>query len=410
MGSFNTTCAITNTPIMEGDAARVFFLVMDAYAMNRKCAFFNHSQMGSSCYPYDHFKVIGYPMKGVYADYNRYEFDDNLEALNLKIINKIYVPNKVEEGKTLDDYNSHHDYMNIDELTCMQELQDMEHSGALRVKTWAGASAIVKMAIHESVYQMMIGGTWTKGWGDNAVSYTHASKVADAVKRYGAAANPEDALSERGKMRVEMIRAKIGEEIDGKTFTKEDAEAQVKFYIDMNSHDISTGSNDEFLIETHPKSDMADAEEDTLVGQIACAYYGARMASTWMQCNNYQFKPAVLGGQDYEMMPHANRLRELADVVEKLQREDEESVPLELRRTTAKVLKLTALKERFDSWYDESDDEYKDYLSAVRDLLDGTLKPSDAFYVVGDGSTFDKFVEGYTVLRDVEKGDVINIE
>ncbi|SOK59186.1 hypothetical protein [Yersinia phage fHe-Yen9-03] len=34
MGSFNTTCAVSNTPIREGDKVRLFFLLSHKFSYN----------------------------------------------------------------------------------------------------------------------------------------------------------------------------------------------------------------------------------------------------------------------------------------------------------------------------------------------------------------------------------------
>ena len=49
---------------------------------------------------------------------------------------------------------------------------------------------------------------------------------------------------------------------------------------------------------------------------IAEAYVGAKWCARWMQANNYEFGPAITSGQDYDTSSHAERLRELADIIE----------------------------------------------------------------------------------------------
>lgn len=157
MGSFNNTCAISKAPITCGDEVRLFFLV----GVEEKHKHYSRSApfQGCGCYPWDNFKILGLPVKATYEDYNNYAIlNKDEETWIVDIIKNIYKPNRVEKGKTLEDYNEYHDYMNaeVEELD-IQKILDMRHSGALRTKHYLGTGFINTMAVHESVFQVMLG-------------------------------------------------------------------------------------------------------------------------------------------------------------------------------------------------------------------------------------------------------------
>ncbi|WZW26901.1 hypothetical protein [Vibrio phage TCU_VP02_YC] len=421
MGSFNTTCAITRTPIQEGGLARVFFLEMDAFATNYygRQGLFKNIMMGCGCYPWDNFKIIGYPLLGKYADYNNYEFEDaDMANMTLAAINKRYVPNRVAEGKTLEDYNEYHDYMEIDEISDMSQLQDMEHSGSLRVKGAHGnVTAVVKMAMHEEVYQMMLEGNVTEGWGDDAKTYSFADDLKRLTDKYSGSVSGFDALTEKQQKRMIDMRDELYAKADageinertGEPYTREEADKSFNQMVEWLAEDRFELGDEraEWFAHSSHYRDMADLKDNQeLVHKLAEAVVGAKWCARWMMCNNYEFAPVMTCGQDYDTASHASRLRKLADIIEskKNKYHYEEHVELDVVRSERVELSLSNLKERFADWYDEDEQEYQDLLSAIE-----SVKEQSSF-VYGDGSIFDKFVEEYDVLRDVEENTQIHFK
>ncbi|AFC21816.1 hypothetical protein GAP32_366 [Cronobacter phage vB_CsaM_GAP32] len=158
MGSFNTTCAVSHSPIREGDKVRLFFLASqpNTYKFDPLRDSLNK---GCQCYAWDDFKVIGgISLEAKYSDYNNYEFDeDSIYARYIRwIIRTNYSMNVPEEGK---EYNEYHDHMNVPvkDLT-WEQIFDMQHSGRLFLKGYGSGplSFVGIMAIHESVYQIML--------------------------------------------------------------------------------------------------------------------------------------------------------------------------------------------------------------------------------------------------------------
>ncbi|CAM0061395.1 hypothetical protein VPHD527_0325 [Vibrio phage D527] len=423
MGSFNTTCAITRTPIQEGALARVFFLEMDAWELNNsyRNGLIGNIMTGCGCYPWDNFKILGLPLLGKYDDYNRYVFQDSAtEQLTLDAIRERYLPNKIAEGKTMEDYNSCHDYMEISNISDMHELQDMEHSSALRIKSVHGyPTHVVKMAIHEEVYQMMLEGTMREGWGEDAKTYTFADEVQACLKQHTNVATGWDSLTEEQKDYINAVRdgmyakADAGEinERTEKPYTREATDMRVERLIESFAEGLDLGLRErtEWFARIDLRQMFRDVGEDEEATDaellaLAEAYIGAKWCARWMQCHNYEFGPAMTCGQDYDTSSHSSRLRKLADIIESKKSEYhyEEAVEVKTIRSVRSELSIAEIKRRFTEWYDESDTEYKDMIAIV-DKSVGSL------YVVGDESDFDKFSETYGVIRDFEAGDEIYI-
>lgn len=411
MGSFNTVCAITRTPIQEGGLARVFFLEMDAFEMNYRAreGRFGNIMVGSQCYPWDNFTVLGYPMVGKYDDYNRYTFGDTeLADATLAAINSRYIVNRVAEGKTLDDYNSYHDYMEIEEIPSMHDLQDMEHSGSLFIKGRHGyKTAVVKMAIHEEVYQMMIEGEWSTGWGENRKTFTFESRAAELVENF----SPKDdgglsMLSERRQLRIQQVKEANDVLVEKGEITAEQAQETydevIELAVEMDM--IAGDDRQEWLSQSRYREDMQGDCTPELRKSIADSIVGTELAVRWMQANNYELAPVVLGGQDYDTSVHAKRLRKLADVVSTMVPEfrDEECFTVNTEITERFTMSLSATREKVASWFDETDQELIDYYDAIK------IADEQSFFTIGDESKLDKWGVEYSAFPSWEVGTVIH--
>lgn len=150
MGSFNLTCGVTNSPIIEGQMVKLMFITNGNYSTN--------DFSGCFCYPWDCYSIIG-SIDAKYDDYGCYAFDENsLDAKSiLDCIKSEYLMNVVEDGKTIDDYNKYHDHMNVsaDNLT-WKKIQDMIHSGRLFLKCNEGKPHVSFMAVHKDVYDFIM--------------------------------------------------------------------------------------------------------------------------------------------------------------------------------------------------------------------------------------------------------------
>lgn len=157
MGSFNTTCAISKSPIREGDKVRLFFLVSKAFFNPYFDPKRDSVYADAGCYSHDNFKVIGgISLPATYEDYNTYSFEDTvLSDYILDWIKNNYAENVPVKGV---EYNVYHDHMSVKvEDLDWEKVQDMIHSGRLFTKGFGGNYPFVtKMEVHESVYQVML--------------------------------------------------------------------------------------------------------------------------------------------------------------------------------------------------------------------------------------------------------------
>ncbi|AGN30312.1 hypothetical protein VPFG_00314 [Vibrio phage nt-1] len=420
MGSFNTTCAISRTPINEGDEARVFFLIMQANDIQRSIEEkqFSNIMMGCGCYPWDNFKIIGYPLKGKYADYNRYEFEDQqMSDEVLRLINKIYMPNRVTEGKELSDYNSYHDYMEIDEIESMHELQDMEHSGALRVESYFGPTAIVKMAIHEEIYQeLIISGEMTTGWGEDAKTKTFEQEVQELYERH-AAAGDKDPLSPDDRKLIDETRADMyakadaGEaDADGKIITREIVDKMIERFENMLARKTDyydPFDRAEWSERTYPVRSMQESDDNEFIRKLAEGHIGLKWTALWFQANNYEFGPAITSGQWGDRLAEAERLRKLADIVESKVPEYyyEEHIPVRKERTVRLVMKRSELVESYTDWYGEDADE----MAELQEAID-SMKEQSSFKVGDENCKMAQFLASNECIMEGEAKDGDMIE
>jgi hypothetical protein len=159
MGSFNTTCAVSNSPIREGDEVRLFLLASKKQYIKADLKKTGLAH-GCQCYPWDDFEVVGgFPLKAKYSDYNTYEFDEqSVEARFLMmILRQNYAMQTREEGKDYGNWDA--DFFDIEASALTWELVfEMNHRETFWFKGYADYNFpyLGIMAIHESVYQIML--------------------------------------------------------------------------------------------------------------------------------------------------------------------------------------------------------------------------------------------------------------
>lgn len=302
MGSFNTSCAVTNTPIIEGQDVRLFFLIA---AGNYKGLF-----AGCSCYSYDNYQILGLPVKATYDDYGRYAIDDELEEYTLNEIRKRYVMNKVAEGKTIKDYSYHHDHMEIEaeDLDSMK-IQDMIHSGRLNVSTYNREPVHVQfMAVHEEVFQYMVSGDMQTGWGDERKTINVESKTNEFRELYNC--DPMDNAAYR------LVMRSLKTQRDEGKMSSEEFEVAVDNLMDKRDLFRSLGSDK--VSNDHIYQFSSDAlfkvESETKFKTLAELYF----FNVRMQQQNLMYQSTMLSGQCYDFKYEAKRFRALADIMDNL--------------------------------------------------------------------------------------------
>lgn len=157
MGSWKTTCSVSATPISSGHPVRLFFIASDRMKYRASSERSSISK-GSISYSYNDFKVIGsVGLKAYYRDCGKYLFDENsIEAQHiLSEIKGSYIKNPTDlhnEGFDEKSINISTEDLNF------KKIQFMIEEGDLYLKSFTpGVLNFVSiMAVHESVYQMMI--------------------------------------------------------------------------------------------------------------------------------------------------------------------------------------------------------------------------------------------------------------
>ena len=367
MGSFNTTCAISRAPITESQKVRVFFLVMDTHSYHynkREKGLFSMPQMGSHCYPWDNYKVIGYPLLATYEDCNNYEFiDKDLERLTLEAINEIYIPNEVQEGKTIEDYNKYHDYMGIEKIENMKQLQDIEHSGSLRVKSYHGTSIIAKMAIIEDVFQELIKSC---SYNMDRVNYKKFSTFEEYKQElWNKVKDPEELMKESDPT-FDALKKIIKEKSKDKKEYEEKISRMMEFKIEnvlRKMFEEQAVYND--VISYHLSQESMEVKE-----RIIEAWVTFKWITNFMYAYNMEYAPAITSGQCYDFQDHARMLDKMSEIISNLRRPyDDETLKIKREKNQRLSISLKELEEKINDWYSPQDQTYQDYLK-IKKLIE----------------------------------------
>lgn len=407
MGSFNTTCAVSKTPILEGQQVRVFFLKINNYpkVQTQNTGLFSNIYQGLNCYPWDNFKVIGYPLLGKYADYNHYEFEDpEMSNLVLSIINNIYEPNRVKKGRKKEDYNKYHDYMDIETIENMQQLQDMEHSGALRVKSYSDTTLICKMAIHEEIFQQLILSGEVFGVKDynDRTPYTFEQFVTHYISKYEKnKTNVElkDYEEEIIQKHKEDLESQIGQTnnkgiLITQQYVEEEIERQIKSFSFFNQRELFRNDGENWQTDTDVSVNVQD---NSFYPHIIEAWAIGEWTKNFFYNKNLEFAPVVSSGQEYDFDNDALYLRKLAGIINSLKSkwDDEESLSIETETTIKQYISLKDICNKCEDWFLGDEKIINEYHKVVEHLK--TNKPE--FFTVGDGSFFDVFCEKQYLLN-----------
>ncbi len=405
MGSYNRVCAISNTPIMNNQKARVFFLVLnvfDIYYNKDTKNLFKTSFSESHCYPHENFQIIGYPLLATYTDKCFYEFEDKeMSDLVLHVLNESYFPNRIGEDKSLSDYNSSHDFLNIESLDNMDTVQNMIKSGSLRVSTPHGISSVVEMAIHEDIYQDII---LRDGW-DSGHYFDKKENFNDSVQaimnKY--IHNDNIILSEEDKTLFD-ITTKILLKDSSKTL-----EEVTSDYIERikmtGSYDVSHAMIDRHQTLTNYKKDI---QHFTFPQKIIEAYLGGLWTNNWFYKNNFEFHSPMTSNadQDHDYSKHLKRFSDISRVVSGLKKPYDDEEYLEIKETVVYTLTKDELESKVTSWYDQDSDACLSMKKNIDHILSNNIRS----FVVGDESLFDQFIGDYDLLNSAANGELILLD
>lgn len=304
MGSFNTTCAISHSPIREGDKVRLFFLASDPRTYKFD-PIHDSLNKGCQCYPHDDFLVIGgINLEATYSDYNNYSFDEKslFARYILWIIKREYSMN-VSGGIKDDD-----EYTNIppDELT-WEIIFNMQHSGRLYLNNYGEPKRVVGiMAIHESVYQIMMNESYEAYVGKDDDNPYEIFNYEKCLKRH-LSIDENDKINEIAKSYEGTFDFMVE---DGR-ITQEEAETKVlelaKRQMDSRSENESNYAFTRSFIPYAIMRDLLSANQDKDLGGVTLedckikAYEGLYF-NRRMDAHHFMYRPLLISGQDHDLV------------------------------------------------------------------------------------------------------------
>lgn len=383
MGSFNTTCAISHSAITPGDKVRLFFLAsQDGYSEDAQK---NILSIGCQCYPWDDFKVIGgISLEATYEDYNSYSFDEKsiFSQLILSQIKENYLENVSVEGK---EYNSYHDHMdvNVNDLD-WEKILNMIHSGRLYLKGYGRGvnPAVAMMAIHESVYNVMMKETYEKYKCDTdnykdayyvTVGFEDALK--ENIEKYEVKEDDDSWKNLYKHFKNDIKDGKMTEaeaiqqsKIMAKIYNQMDRDPDCNFVFQSRSiiqslrhfsDKILKLKNTENEIEINEYSDR-----DLIKKHTESIYFNGRM-----MIHNFMYRPLMTSGQEYDHIADgifwqkvSNELLTKTDSYE----EDEHVVTRKLSKQWQEI-NLSDILERFEEWFE--DEDLEDRINSLKPIF-----------------------------------------
>jgi hypothetical protein len=373
MGSFNTTCAISHAPIRPDDKVRLFFLASKGgyYKELER----NILSIGCQCYPWDDFEVIGgISLEATYEDYNNYSFkeDDIYSHYIHNIIKRDYSPNIRVEGE---EYNESHDHMDVKvENLDWEKIMNMIHSGRLYLKGYGrGAKpAVAMMAIHESVYQIMMNETYEK-YVNETSDYRNATYVTIGFKDLLLKNLEKEALSNLDSDWERFLKH-FQKEVDSGKITHEQAVNQAKLFAKMHkstsrdhhcNYTFQSESplnglrelNDNIKEIVSKGGDFAfnPCKDDELIQKYTEGlFFNSRMST-----HNFMYRPVMTSGQEHDLTADGMFWSKVSNALITMNTayESEEHILTRKMSKQWQEIKLSEIHATFKDWFDEEDFE-----------------------------------------------------
>ncbi len=384
MGSFHTTCAVSHSPIREGDKVRLFFLASQPswYQFDP----IRHSlNKGCQCYAWDDFQVIGgISLEATYNDYNTYEFDEeSIFARYIRwIIRSNYSMNVPEEGK---EYNEFHDHMNV----AVQDLDwekifDMQHSGRLFLKGYGDGPLpfVGIMAIHESVYQIMLNEPFEVYVGredgnDNpykTVNFESAlakkmakddqaelNELAEEFKKYY---EDEGWTEEKiNEVALKMAQHRVDSRLEqyGLKYVYTNGSTPYAQLRDLLNHNNEKDEEDE------TKLDFSDVTLNDIKAKVfECEFFNGRFDE-----RHFMYRPLMTAGQEHDLVRDGIFWSKVSAAIGSIGStwEEEEHVVTRKYSKSWQEVTVAEIMERLDNWYESDDAEYIKIVDKLETLL-----------------------------------------
>ena len=348
MGSWNTTCGVSATPIVGGNHVRLFFLASNknSYDVDLKRDSLYKKYLS---YPYSDFQMIGgLGIKATYYDYGRYEFDENtIESQHiLNTIKENYVMNLPSKGRN--------EHVNIPaEKLNFEKIQEMIHDGNLYLSALMSDKVldfVTVMAVHEDVYQVLINEVTEEYSRDgyNYLSFDDVLKKED--KRF-------KEWEKRCKSEIEKYKKYFPEEMDEQKKEKEAlnmVRSIVRFGEDYEKH-YSFRYMDNLSLMTGMLSEFPSENSKSVLDKITEAKHFVKK----LEAHNLMLRPTVTSGQTYSFSEDAIFLNKIADAIASLE-SNEDYIPTKKCSQMWQEINYSDLESYFvDGWgVDPEENEY----------------------------------------------------
>jgi hypothetical protein len=387
MGSFNTTCAVSNTPILEGDEVRLFLLASSKLYVKTDVKKTGLAH-GCQCYPWDDFQVIGgFPLKAKYADYDNYEVDEeSIEARFIMMkLRQNYVMQTREEGK---DYRGGwaEDFLDIPASDLTWKLVfDMHHRECFWLSGYADINTpyLGIMAIHESVYQLMldeihevyIGYPDGVGYDSDFHPYENRNFQISLQKELSRNLDIELALASKEYYEYFQDDMKSGKITEDEMHTRALRMASRRVHERASykmhyAYDTTTIYADIVDAVTDFNAKNPDRAVELDLTAIRTLEHEAIYFNERMQARNLMYRPIMISGQDHDRAADSAFLHKVANAISVLDAEWEEDEHVLTEKFTASWQELTVPKivERLQYWY-EGEEQLEEHLSYINNLI-----------------------------------------
>jgi len=386
MGSFNTTCAVSNTPILEGDEVRLFLLASNKLYIEKDVKKTGLAH-GCQCYPWDDFQVIGgFPLKAKYADYDDYTVDEeSLEARFIMMkLRQNYLMQTREEGKEYRGWEE--DFLDIpaSDLTWPMVF-DMHHRECFWLRGYGNYNTpyLGIMAIHESVYQLMlaedhevyVGYPDGMDYRSDFHPYENRNFQISLQKELTRDLEIEKAIIAKefysmyqddlksGKMTEEQMHDRCNRMSEMRLSDRDSYKMHYAYStssIYREFVDALTGFN-----EKNPERAVEIDLTAIRTLEFEAMYFNERM-----QARNLMYRPIMISGQEHDRAADSVFLHKVAAAVGALAApwEEDEHVVTQKFSATWQEVSVPQIVERLTDWY-EGDDELDEHLAYIHALI-----------------------------------------
>ncbi|UYE98802.1 hypothetical protein XbC2_374 [Xanthomonas phage XbC2] len=385
MGSFNTTCAVSNTPIIEGDDVRLFLLASSKLYTDTDVKKTGLAH-GCQCYPWDDFQVIGgFPLKAKYADYDNYTVDEeSIEARFIMMkLRQNYVMQTREEGKKYRGWEE--DFLDIPASDLTWDLVfEMHHRECFWLQGYGNYNTpyLGIMAIHESVYQLMldedhevyIGYPEGVSYDSDFHPYENRNFQIALQKELERDLNVEKALIAKEYYSSYQEELKSGKITEEQMYARCNRIAEMRLS-DNDSHRMhyafATRSIYQEIVEAvngFNKNNPERAVELDL-NAIRVLDFEAKYFNERMQARNIMYRPIMISGQVHDRVADGVFLQKVAAAVGALgyEWEEDEHVVTQKFTTSWQEVTVPQIIESISDWYEG--DELEEHLSYINNLI-----------------------------------------